>query len=132
MARNRKYQAATVRFGPALKVVLLCSFIVAAAVGYVWQKEQLVALGQRKQGLERKLAKVKYQTAELRRKLMELQSPRVLETRVAELRLGLRIAQPNQIVPLPEPAVSPVSLPEPPLQYVGHESVGDRNRLVGP
>ena len=131
MARNRKYQAATVRFGPALKVLLLCSFIVVAAVGYVWQKEQLVAFGQRKASLERRLMKAKSQTALLRRKLMELQSPRALETRVAELGLGLRIAQPNQIVPLPEPAVSPVPLPEPPLQYVGRESVGDRERLVG-
>ena len=131
MARNRKHQAATVRFGPALKVLLLCSFIVAAAVGYVWQKEQLVALGDRKAALERRLVKAKSQTSHLRRRLMELQSPRVLETRVAELRLGLRIAQPNQIVPLPEPMVSPVPVPEPQLQYVGRELVGDRDRLVG-
>ena len=38
MAKNRKNQAAAVRFGPLLKVVLLCSIICGSAIGYVWQK----------------------------------------------------------------------------------------------
>src|SRR5207249_7605300 len=46
MARNRKYQSAAIRFGPALKAFLLCLLIGGSAVGYVWQKNQIYQLGQ--------------------------------------------------------------------------------------
>ena len=45
MARNRKYQSAAIRFGPALKALLLCLLIGRAGVGYVWQKSQIYELG---------------------------------------------------------------------------------------
>ena len=45
MARNRKYQSAANRFGPALKAFLLCLLIGGPGVGYVWQKDQISQLG---------------------------------------------------------------------------------------
>jgi hypothetical protein len=45
MAKNRKYQSAAVRFGPALKAFLLCAVIGGSGVGYVWQKSQIDAKG---------------------------------------------------------------------------------------
>jgi hypothetical protein len=36
MAKNRKNQAAAIRFGPALKASFLCLLIGGSAVGYVW------------------------------------------------------------------------------------------------
>ena len=45
MAKNRKNQAAEIRFGPVLKVVLLCSLIGGSAIGYAWQKNQIERLG---------------------------------------------------------------------------------------
>ena len=39
MAKNRKNQAAEIRFGPVLKVVLLCLLIGGSAIGYVWQQK---------------------------------------------------------------------------------------------
>ena len=52
MARNRKYQSAASRFGPALKAFLLCLLIGGSGIGYVWQKDQISQLGQQigKQG----------------------------------------------------------------------------------
>ena len=46
MAKNRKNQAAAIRFGPALKVRFVCSLIGGSAVGYVWQKNEIYRLGQ--------------------------------------------------------------------------------------
>jgi hypothetical protein len=84
MAKNRKNQAAEIRFGPVIKVVLLCSLICGSAIGYVWQKSQIDRLG---------------------RKISEdenafLHSPVMLDRRVKELNLGLAPAQPLQVVRL--------------------------------
>ena len=38
MAKNRKNQAAAIRFGPALKASFFVLLIGGSAVGYVWQK----------------------------------------------------------------------------------------------
>ena len=48
MARNRKNQSAVVRFGPAVKALLICLFIGVSGVGYVWQQNQLLELGRQK------------------------------------------------------------------------------------
>ena len=45
MAKNRKNQAAEIRFGPALKASFLCLLIGGSAIGYVWQKNQIYRLG---------------------------------------------------------------------------------------
>ena len=59
MAKNRKNQAAEIRFGPVLKVVLLCSLIGGSAIGYVWQKSQIDRLGQQIVEREKRLDQVK-------------------------------------------------------------------------
>ena len=46
MAKNRKNLAAAIRFGPALKASFLCLLICGSAIGYVWQKGEIVRLGQ--------------------------------------------------------------------------------------
>ena len=55
MARNRKNQSAAVRFGPALKALLICLFIGGSGVGYVWQQNQLLELGRQKAEKEKRL-----------------------------------------------------------------------------
>ena len=59
MAKNRKNQAAEIRFGPVLKVVLLCSLICGAAIGYVWQKSQIDRLGHQISDREKRLQSLK-------------------------------------------------------------------------
>ena len=100
MARNRKNQSAAVRFGAALKVFLLCFFIGGSAVGYVWQKNQIFAVGRQiKQG-ELKLEELRRQSKVASDQLVYLSSPRVLDARVKELNLGLVPPQQEQILRL--------------------------------
>ena len=82
MARNRKSQSAAIRFGPAVKAVLLCLLIGGSGVGYVWQKNQ---------------------NEKMRRQLATLRSPGVVEQRIKELNLGLVLPRESQILRLPEP-----------------------------
>src|SRR2546425_9148036 len=93
MARNRKNQSAAVRFGPALKALLICLFIGGSGVGYVWQQNQLLELGRQKAEKEKRLNLLRVQNNQLGRHLAELQSPKSLETLLKELNLGLSMAQ---------------------------------------
>ena len=77
MARNRKYQSAAIRFGPALKAFLLCLLIGGSGVGYVWQKDQIYELGQQIKKRELRLAELEDQNEKLRKQLATMRSPRV-------------------------------------------------------
>ena len=103
MAQNRKHQAVSGRFGPAVIAFLLCLLIGGSGVGYVWQKSQISDLGRELKKRELRLADVKFNNERLRRQLDTLRSPRFLDQRVRELNLGLGPAQPAQILRLREP-----------------------------
>jgi|PlaIllAssembly_1097288.scaffolds.fasta_scaffold269282_2 transposase len=107
MAKNRKYQSAAVRFGPALKAFLLCGLIGGSGVGYVWQKSQIEELGRQIKKREVRLAELHTQNNKARNQLAELRSPIMLKKRMEELKLGLVEPQQSQIWRLPEPAASP-------------------------
>jgi len=104
MARNRKYQSAANRFGPALKAFLLCLLIGGSGVGYVWQKDQISQLGQQIKKRELRLADLENQSEKLRKQLATMRSPRFLERRIQELGLGLVPPQQTQVWRLAEPA----------------------------
>jgi hypothetical protein len=103
MARNRKYQSAAIRFGPALKALLLCLLVGGSGVGYVWQKDQISQLGQQIKRRELHLAALADQSDKLRRQLATMCSPRSLARRIQELGLGLVPPQPAQVWRLSEP-----------------------------
>ena len=103
MARNRKYQSAAIRFGPALKAFLLCLLIGGSGVGYVWQKDQISQLGRQIKKRELRLGELEYQSDKLRKQLGTMRSPRFLERRIQELGLGLVPPQPMQVWRLAEP-----------------------------
>ena len=103
MARNRKYQSAVIRFGPALKAFLLCLLIGGAGVGYVWQKNQIYQLGQQIRKREIRLTELDAQNEKLKKQLAIMRSPQFLETRIKELNLGLTAPQPSQVWRLTEP-----------------------------
>ena len=111
MARNRKNQSTAVRFGPALKALLICLFIGGSGVGYVWQQNQLLELGRQKAQKEKRLNLLRAQNSQLGRHLAELQSPKSIETRLKELNLGLSMAQPTQIVRLVDAPLTPAGKP---------------------
>ena len=105
MARNRKSQSAAIRFGPALKAAVLCLLIAGSGVGYVWQKDQIVRLGQEKKLREKKLEVLERKTTDYRRQLADLYSPTEIERRIRDLKLGLVLPQPSQMVFLNEPGI---------------------------
>jgi hypothetical protein len=106
MAKNRKNQAAAIRFGPALKALFLCLLIAGSAVGYVWQKSQIYQLGKQIHQSELRLTQLSRDNKKLEDQLADLRSPVMLDQRAHNL--GLLPAQPMQVVRLPEPSFAPV------------------------
>jgi len=100
MAKNRKNQSAAVRFGPALKALMLCLFIGGSGVGYVWYKNQISILGQQIKEREVRLAELQRQNKMSRAQLDALCSPVALDALVKKLNLGLIAPPVSQIVRL--------------------------------
>lgn len=111
MPRNRKSQSAAVRFGPALKALLLCLFIGGSALGYVWQKNQIHDLARQIKKREIRLQELRAENKLRRDLLSHLCSPQMLETRARELKLGLILPSPTQKIVLPESISIPRSAP---------------------
>ncbi len=122
MAKNRKNQAAEIRFGPVLKVVLLCALISGSAIGYVWQKGQIERLGHQIAERESKLKQLKNDNKLLSDQIAFLHHPVVLDRRVKELNLGLAPAQPLQVVRLADLPTAP--LEEGPRQFAQRPAAG--------
>ena len=102
MAKQRKNRSAGIHFGPVVKVVLLCFLFCGTAVGYVWQKNEILRLGRQISDREKKLAQTKDQNEVLRDQYYLLGSQRMIEERVQHSNLGLGPVQPWQGVRLPE------------------------------
>ena len=107
MAKNRKNQAAEIRFGPVLKVVLLCALIGGSAIGYVWQKNQIDRLGRQISERESRLKQMRKDNENLHRQIGFLSSQVMLDRLVKDKKLGLAPAQPTQVVRLAELPVAP-------------------------
>jgi hypothetical protein len=107
MAKNRKNQAAAIRFAPALKASFLCLLIGGSAVGYVWQKNEIYRLGQQIHQRESRLQQLQADNKRLADQLAILHSPVMLDQRAKELNLGLAPATPLQVVRLAESTVAP-------------------------
>ena len=108
MAKNRKNQAAAVRFGPVIKVLLLCSLFCGSAVGFVWQKSQIYQLGKQISEENSRLIHLKVDNRKLTDQLADLRSVVALDLRARSL--GLAPAQPMQVVRLPEPVSAPAEI----------------------
>lgn len=103
MARNRKNQSAAIRFGPALKVLLLFLLIGGSGIGYLWQKDQITRLGQQIRKRELRRDQLATENQKRRKQLADMRSPASLELRIKQLNLGLTPPQPAQICRLFEP-----------------------------
>jgi cell division protein FtsL len=106
MPKSRKSQSTAIRFGPVLKVVILCFLISGSAVGYVWQKSQIYQLGRQIRQCEIQLSQLKGDNQRLADQLAILRSPMMLDQRARQLNLGLGPTQPGQVYRLPEPVVT--------------------------
>ena len=124
MAKNRKHQAAEIRFGPVLKVVLLCMLIGGSAIGYVWQKSQIDRLGHQIAERELKLRQLRNDNKVLSDQVAFLKSPVMIDRRVRDLNLGLAPAQPMQVVRLAEPRIAQVQVEDSPRQFAQRPVAG--------
>jgi uncharacterized protein HemX len=111
MARNRKHGSSEIRFGPALKALVLCLLIAGAGVGYVWQKEQIDRLSRQIDERGVRLDKLIKENENRKWLLADLRSLASVEARIKELNLGLVQPDPTQIWHLAEPPREP---PKPP------------------
>ena len=112
MAKNRKHESAALRFGPAVKAVLLCLLIGGSGVGYVWQKNQILELNHQFKIQEKRLKDLRAQNNTLKQQKADLSTPETLEKKIVEFKLGLSQPSPNRILTLPEPVASlPVENP---------------------
>lgn len=106
MGRNRKHGSA-VRFVPAVKAALLCLLLGGSAIGYVYQKNQIIELGKQMQMRERMLAKQNDDNLKLEKTLLTLQMPSELERRVKR-------SIPDLMPPLQTQIITIVEVPAPP------------------
>lgn len=107
MAKNRKNQAAAIRFAPAIKASFLCLLIGGSAVGYVWQKNEIYRLGQQRIQRETRLKQLLADNKRLADQIAVLHSPVMLDRRAKELNLGLAPATPQQVVRLTDLPFTP-------------------------
>ena len=117
---NRKKRGSTVRFGPALKAVLICLVTCSLGLGYVWQKQQINSLGQQIKENEITLEELKRENKRRGDNLAYLMSPQELDARLRQLNLDLVIPKPKQIVVLQElhtiKSVQPVAVSVAPVR----------------
>ena len=113
MAKNRKNMSVAIRFGPAIKALLVCSLFVVSGVGYVWQKSLIADLERQFTARKQELEKLETKNKKLREDLAKLTSPEELTRRLADGKLGLVKPQPLQTVWMVEP-MGPL-LARPPL-----------------
>jgi hypothetical protein len=115
-------ESASVRFGPAVKALFLCAFIIASGVGYLWQKSQLQDLGREIADRERKLGDLRRQNQGMKDHLAGLCAPAALDARARGLNLGL----------MPPPVTQIVRLYEPPAPAAPTPSGDARHALAAP
>jgi hypothetical protein len=95
--KSRNATGSGVRLDSLLKVFIFCSLVGGAGVGYVWQQQQVHALGKELVLCERRLDEQRRQNTKLLRAWATLQSPRMLEEQVKRLNLGLGPPTPEQV-----------------------------------
>jgi hypothetical protein len=121
MAKTKKSQSTSIRFGPALKAFILCFVIAGSAVGYVWQKGQIYELGRQITVREIRLSQLRSENQRLTDQLAILRSPVMLDQRARQLNLGLVPAQPGQVYRLPEPGLDAPEGDNSPRQFAGRQ-----------
>lgn len=119
MRKNRKHGSA-VRFVPALKAALLCMLLGGSAIGYVYQKNQIIELGKQIQAREKRLTQVANDNKKLEKMIEALCSTTALEDRVRKMNLGLVQPVQSQILtivevpPMPAPRDEQLTPEQPP------------------
>ena len=113
MGRNRKNGSAT-WLVPGVKAALICLLLGGSAIGYVYQKNQLIELGRQIQKKQQHLKGLSDGNARLHAQLQTLQSPKFLGERARELKLGLVQPAQSQILTIVEVPATTAPKGQPP------------------
>jgi len=97
MGRNKRNES-SLRPGPVLTTLALCSLFVMLGVGYVWYKNQIDVLGHQIKENETRLAELQRQNKMRRDQLATLCSPVALDALVKKLNLGLGPPAKSQVI----------------------------------
>lgn len=103
MAQNRKSQSAGMRIGPVLLVMLIILLVGGGGVGFVWQKNEIHAMSQKKLQKEKRLAALRIENKQYRDSIEKLLVPEKLDAKSREFKLGLVPCPLEQVVRLVEP-----------------------------
>lgn len=114
MGRNRKNGSAT-WIVPGAKAAFICLLLGGSAIGYVYQKNQLIELGRQIQKKQQHLKNLTDGNSRLHAQLQTLQSPKLLGERARELKLGLVQPAQTQILTIVEVPATAVPKNQPPL-----------------
>ena len=98
---------------PGVKAALICLLLGGSAIGYVYQKNQLIELGKQIQKGEQALKGLSDNNARLQRQLATLQSTYYLEQRNKQLNLGLIQPAQSQILTIVEVPATAVPKSQP-------------------
>lgn len=82
---------------------MICVCVAVAGLGYVWQKNQILRMGDEIKKQESTLSAAQKRNAMLAAQLAQMKSPAQLETRCQQYNLGLGPAREAQVVRLYEP-----------------------------
>jgi len=91
-------------------MIVLVLIAVAAGIAYVWQRNQMLSMGNTLSTLRREIAALSAEGDKLDANLNKLKEPNRIRREVEQRRLGLRPPSPGQIVRVPEP--EPLTLAE--------------------
>lgn len=127
-SKNRRNLSAAMRFGPALKALMICAAIGGAGVGYVWHVQQLHLLGRRIVEGEKDLEKWSRENRELEKQLAYLKSPAVLKSLVGKHNLSLGMTHPDQVLVLLDPLEGSGALGTGAQSQLAHHSSAYPNR----
>ena len=104
MNANRRKQVNPVHLSSLIRCMLVAAFIGASALFFLFIKNQQFALAEEIRQMERKIANVRSQNETLLAHVTELSSRRMLQQRIAEGFISMKLIQDNAIARLTPPA----------------------------
>lgn len=104
MNANRRKQVNPVHLSSLIRCILVALFIGASALFFLFIKNQQFALAEEIRQMERKIANVRSQNETLLAHVTELSSRRMLQQRIAEGFISMKLIQDNAIARLTPPA----------------------------
>ncbi|GEM_PF-2344346 len=125
MAARSRHRLSGVALSPILKTLFVGGILLGGVLQLVYLKNKSMTLGREIARLEQQLAAIRQDNERLRKQILVLQTPAVIESRVRELKLGLLPPGPwQEVYVLSEPGPEEIEVTQP------HGFVGQTATIV--